>query len=427
MPMPNQQPTLPPEGAYTDAEQLFISESPPKLFPENQNSNFGLLRRVLTSQPQEGTDTLTQLVAQMFIATATGTNGYLGLWEKQLGLPVAPTGVSDIVRRSRLSLHRSIDLFSTLRIEETIESFLAFTSGGIPTSLTPTGVPTSAAGITLYGEGGTTTSQYRVYYNPRNFSYEVWIVNSSTPDLVTLTRELKFITPAGMTVTIDNTKTAIIDYGKTVLNKQPAAFFRLADFTDSSGNADHGTSALASPGLLVAGKNDDQAGKTFDGATGYFTAPDQNWLDFGDIFSIEFWFKPAIVSAGQRMIVDKGGNGFFIWQNGNQLQFGKSGVLGISQASPILVAGNTYHVVLRKSGPDKCNWRINNVLDTPTLGGTVAQRTIENTPFPLYIGRNASSAANYYNGGLDEIAFYDRWISDAESTENYNAGKLINL
>jgi len=340
MTMPVQQPTLPPEGAYTDAEQLFISESPPKLFPENQNSNFGLLRRILTSKLQEATDTLTALVAQMFIETATGANGYLGRWEAQLGLPVAPASHTDAERRGWLSQHRNLDLFSVKRIKKTVESFLTYTSGGMPTPIDVNGIPTSAAGFTLYGEGGTSTSQYRLYFSPRTFSYQVWIVNSSTPDLVTLTRELKYITPAGQTVGIDNTKPKIIDYGQTVLNKQPAAFYRLADFTDSSGNGNHGTSfgtvsALASPGLLAAGKNDDQAAKTFDGTTGYFTAPDQPWLDVGDLFTLECWIKLTGVT-GARTIISKGSNGYNLRLNGNALYFGKDGVQDFPPATQTL-------------------------------------------------------------------------------------------
>jgi len=43
----------------------------------------------------------------------------------------------------------------------------------------------------------------------------------------------------------------------------------------------------------------------------------------------------------------------------------------------------------------------------------------------LYVGR-WYIPGEYFNGSIDEVAIYDRWLSDAEILENYNAGKLIN-
>lgn len=426
MPMPNIQPTLPPEGAYTDAEQLFISEEPGGLFPPNQNSNWGLVRKVLAGKSQEVTDLLNDLNTQTFIRTALGADGYLGRWEAQVGLPKAPTGYSDAQRRVWVEIsHTRNGGFTKTRVNDVIESYLQVVGGGAPTELLPPGVPVTPAGITLFGEGGNVSSQYRVYYNPRNFSYQVWIVSSTTPDVPTLARKLAWLTPAGMSFTIDNTHAAIVDYGKTVLNKQPSAFYRLADFTDSSGYANNGTSfgiisAFASPGLLVAGKADDQAGKTFDGTTGYFTAPDQAYLDLGDVFTIEFWIR-QVTASGAQVIVDKGTGGYFIRANAGVLELHKSGFGLICASTLALTAGTTYYCAVRKAGTS-VKWTIN----TTDRTGSITQRTIADTSSALYVGRLGSSATNFLNASLDELAIYSRFLTDAELLENYNAGKNIN-
>lgn len=424
MAMPNTQPTLPAEGAYTDAELLFISEEPRNLFPPNQNSNWGLLRHILTGKPQEVNDLLTDLYNQVFYGTSTGALGYLGRWENQVGVPKAPTGYTDAQRRVWVGLNKKRRPFTKAHVREIVESLLVVGGGGPPIELGVGGHALSAGGSPLYSEGGAVTTQYRIYYNPRNFSYEVWIVNSSTPDLVALARKLTRITPAGQSYTIDNTKSAIIDYGRTIISKQPAAFYRLADFTDSSGSANNGTSsgtisALASPGLLTSGKNDDQAGKTFDGTTGYFTAPDQNYIDVGDRFTIEFWIKPTNLT-GTQIIVDKGANGYQVRENAGTLELWKSGVGLICAATIPLVAATTYYCAVRKSG-STVKWTIN----TTDRTGTITQRTIEDTASLLYVGRLAASSTNFLAAGLDELAIYDRFLSDAELLENYNAGKNI--
>jgi hypothetical protein len=154
-----------------------------------------------------------------------------------------------------------------------IESYIGDTFGA-PTEFGAGGIGLSAGGTTLYGESAAVGTLYRVYEDIRNFAYAVWIKNTVTPDIASLTRELKWITPAHITMTLDNTKANILDYMRTVLNLQPVGFWRLNDLTDSSGNANGLTAnggitagGVASPGLLVATGNSDNAATLFDGWT----------------------------------------------------------------------------------------------------------------------------------------------------------------
>lgn len=420
MAFPNTQPTLPAEGAYSDAELLFISEEPRNLFPPNQNSNWGLLRRVLTDKSQEVNDLLTDLYNQMFYSTATGATGYLGRWEDEVGVPKAPTGYTDMQRRVWVGLNKKRGLFTESLVNSVIESMLGVAASGPPIELGVGGAALSAGGSPLYGEGGTVQQQYRVYYNPRTYSYEVWIVSSSTPDLVSLTRKLTRITPAGMSYTIDNTKsgTGIIDYGRTVLNKQPNMFYRMNDFSDYSGYANNGTglggvTGLTNPGLLTAGKNDDQGGKTFDGFSGYMTVNDAPQMKLNDNFTIEFWVKQQ-ATTGLQTIMDKAA--YLMRINAGLLEF-----QGVPSPTLSLTAGTTYHVVFRKAG-SKIKWTINDV-DRTGVGTTAT--VIGDFNNQLVIGRRQASSTEFFFGALDELAVYNRWISDAEIHENYNAGKAI--
>src|SRR4051794_13713488 len=93
------QPTLPPEGPYGQIEQRFIELSPADLWPEAQNTNFGQFRKVATDILQEKVDELTLFWFEMFPDTA---DKYLGLWEEEYGLPVAPVGKSNAERKAYL-------------------------------------------------------------------------------------------------------------------------------------------------------------------------------------------------------------------------------------------------------------------------------------------------------------------------------------
>jgi hypothetical protein len=217
-----EQPTLPPEGRFTDIENFIIAESPPWLWPTNQNSNFGILRHVLSLVKQDSVDTLSVMWSEMFLNTAVD---FLGRWERELGLPEAPAGWSISKRRWVAKGRAQRRPFTIQRRADIVWYFIAETLGnpielrdnGVPltddglelrneTLLDPfgfnvgvplfiTGIPTSSwvNGIPLSGQ-----SIFTIIENVPNFSYEVRILNTYALDPA-LERELQWITPAGIT------------------------------------------------------------------------------------------------------------------------------------------------------------------------------------------------------------------------------------
>jgi hypothetical protein len=208
MPMPNPQPTLPVETVTTDLEQLFISEQPAGILPENQNSNFGTLRKVLTDEMQIALDQITTLFANLFIATAD-TDG-LTQWETELGLPNAAGSRPDARRRTDLGSHRSLALFTRTRRRLLVEKFITDTFGA-PPEFSPGGI-SLVGGIPLASESsGSIDTLYNIIEDIPNFSYEVQISNSVDPDIPGLTRELLWMTPAHISFTI--TRFAVVTHG----------------------------------------------------------------------------------------------------------------------------------------------------------------------------------------------------------------------
>jgi hypothetical protein len=416
------QPALPAEGTYGEIEQNFIENSPPGLWPDNQDSNFGQLRKVLLEPLQECSDKLTVLDLEMYAATA---EIYLSLWEQELNLPIAPTGKTPQNRRDVIASKLVYGPFTRTRLNALIESFIVTTFGSAA-SLTPEGLALDAGGIPLFSGVSSLADAYRIYEDIRNYSFELWIKSAVTPDMSSLTRELTRIVPGGHSYTIDNTKTNVLDYARTVRNKQPNAFFRLGpDANDTSGYANHGTlngthALVSSPGLLahtdVAGAN---GARDFDGASGYVSVPDAPQLDLGDHLTIEFLARPDAIGAVMR-VVDKGANAYSVYINATgAVVFEQKGVGTIAASTINLVAGTIYYVEVKKSGP-----LVKILIDDVDRTGTVVNRTLVDTATALNIGRNVSGG-EFFNGALDEVALYDLRLTADESTSNYKTAKNI--
>jgi len=197
------QPTLPPEQTWTQAELVFLDESPPGLFPENQDSNFGfIIRKMFSDYTQNIADIQNLLYNEHFPDTAST---WLDQWEIEVGLPPNPDdpSISIDTRRSAILARIRRGPFTRTRRDDLIAKYVSTTFGN-PIALVPPGVPIDSAGIPIYGESGDVSSLFDVIEDQPNFHYTVWIANTNTPNLNSLTRELKRITPAGISFNITN-------------------------------------------------------------------------------------------------------------------------------------------------------------------------------------------------------------------------------
>lgn len=214
------QPVLPEEIILTDAERLFIAESPPGLWPENQNSNFGALRKVLTSPVQDEADLVNELFIELFIRTA---HGYLSLWEREYGLPEAPPTYSEGFRRILLLLRARKGPFTRTFRAQLVEALIRGTYGfslelyyeGIPLTADGLmfvsdeeiesdfvyGLALVAEGVVLDAGGASLEASYYITENIAGMSYHVGIRSDFAPDMDILTRELDRITPSGISYT----------------------------------------------------------------------------------------------------------------------------------------------------------------------------------------------------------------------------------
>lgn len=197
------QPTLPAEGTYTEVEKDFIDLQPPGLWPENQDSNFGQVRKVITDIVQECVDEINHLSAEAYIATA---DEYLGLWEEIVHVPISPAGKTTTERRTIAGPRLHYGAFTRTRRREIVESFIIATFGE-SVALTSSGVELTSGGVPLYSGTFSLTGTYNIVEDVENFSYDVRILDTVTVDADALEKELERITPAGISFTITFTPT----------------------------------------------------------------------------------------------------------------------------------------------------------------------------------------------------------------------------
>lgn len=431
-PIPNQ-PTPPVEGAYNEIEQLIDAEQPLGLWPHNQNSNYGMVRKVLADHIQSAVDTLSDLYDETFVDTSLG---YLGRWERELRLPVG-TAFSAAHRRTLAHSRRSISPFTDFRRKDIVERFLLDTLGGTATSITASGIPIVVGGITLFSGAVSLVGLYRIYENVPNFSYSVRIKNSVTPDIAGLLRELTHITPAGISFAVDNTPADVLKWDDAVIDLQPNGWWKLTDYTDSSGYGNNGSvggapAAIAAPGLLPGGLAGaaTNAAKDFSGAAQYVSIPFSTKLDINR-FTVMGIVRPDSLPTGfsERAMWSFGANGSTSWNSIGIANFGvgvnkfymrvshPTGTVML-QGTTTPVVGTIYHLEYTFDGKTMRLY-VNGIQEASY--DVVSQPISTGT---RWIG-TSDSGSGFWDGGLDEIIFLDYPLPAAKTLEIANTSKAI--
>lgn len=414
---------IPVEGTYSDIEHDLIENEPPGLFPTDQSSLWGQVRKLQADYLQVIADLMTTWYGNLDPNTVNIDD--MPEWEYLVNVPVAPTGKTLDERRAFVLSRWQRGPFTRTRRYQIIESFLdALLSGGPVILFTPTGLPFGTGGM-YFGTGITSlTGLYRIYENIPAFTYEVWIKSSVTPDAGML-RELQRITPAGIVVSIDNSHADVLDYFRTIRNNQPIFYWRgqqttLTNVAPAGGNValNGTTSNLASPGLLntnVAGSN---GATILNGSSGYVTMAHYAQMNVGDTLTAGLIWKPAAIGSAQ-WLMDKGTGAYAIWMDSTgHIVFGKSETGSpIATSTVALSAATIYNIKVTKKNTETHIY-INGVDRT----GTVTDQTLGNTSTALNIGRRITGATSFANGVVDEVYVTPKALSPTTILIDYNTG-----
>jgi hypothetical protein len=439
--------TLGSDQPQSDAERNFIDETPPNIFPENSDSNWGFKRKIFCEIVQEAIDQLDTLYQERFIDSS---NQFLDEWEAQMLVPVAPAGFDVISRRSIVKNRLKKGSFTRDRMNHLVENAILSTLG-TPTQFTPDGLALDANGITLYGEtlASALPSLYRLHYAHDNFGFDVVIRSDVAINVANLYRELVHFVPAGMNFSILS-QANVRDYQRIVIADGPTGYWPLCT-TIGTGNPWQsivGPSQILTPagspanvsalvqrgGLSIS----DTGSRDFNGTTDYAVAPAYAGYAFGSgPYTLECWVMPDALPAG-------GLDAYAMSHFGDNLA--GAGRLGIYNSTG--TAPQWYFYSAR--GIDNISIEIKSPTPTPTIGsvyhivgtwtGRIAKLYVNGVkvgemdagenfvpgyPFNaqgLYIGRYAHVSTHFWNGKIDEPTIYGYALSDAQILRHYQTG-----
>jgi hypothetical protein len=195
--------TLPEETALSDLEREFMENEPPGLFPSNQDSYWGQIRKIIGDKLQEVADLLA--LYYMNQSALTVNEDDMREWEEMLDIPIQPD--ANLEQRRKFVLSRlNYGEFTRTRRRVIVETFIIATFG-FALSLTPEGLSLTGDGLSLYSGEFDLTGTYNIVEDVENFTYDVRILDTVDVDQIGLSRELTRYTPGGLLFTITMTPT----------------------------------------------------------------------------------------------------------------------------------------------------------------------------------------------------------------------------
>lgn len=231
-----------------------------------------------------------------------------------------------------------------------------------------------------------------------------WYFNTpvaGTRFFMTLTAQRAYIDANGDVVTLSD---PVTDYQDMVLADSPLAYWPLNEQSgttalDAAGSADgvvSGTYTQGNAPLVQEGTSYDMTTAKVDVAIGAS----------GTTWSAEVWITPDQLS-GYRALIHQSGVGLYLTSSRLSMYFSSDHL-----SDTTLIVGTRYHVVLSVNA-GAGTWYLNGVAD-----GSVSSVPAFN---PTALAAN-TGGSEYYDGTLDQVAFYQSALTAQQVLDHYNQG-----
>lgn len=208
-------------------------------------------------------------------------------------------------------------------------------------------------------------------------------------------------------------------------------------FTDYSGNSRTGTAS----GTITYSQNSIfGTGVSLNGVDNAIVIPGLEGTASSSVMTIEGWFKPTVMSASDVLVsqYNSGVNQRFSWQThttADEMIL----YVSVNPTGPLvswfstgadLAAGNWYHLAVVWNGnasteAGKVTMYVNGSKPFMTKSGAnVITQFSGQSGLPLVIGDMQNFHPREFPGSVDEVAVYNRALSDAEIISRYKRGAL---
>jgi len=194
-----------------------------------------------------------------------------------------------------------------------------------------------------------------------------------------------------------------------------------ADFTDESGNGNHGNETN---GVTFGNNGQIKQASGFDGTSTYITTNNNIGIGDGIRRSVSLWFNTSSTSIQNFIGWGSGSHGEFAIQTqsgGSDIRVGINGAYRIFTL-PNYNDGKMHHIVVILNGSktsDLYAW-IDGSSSAPV---STLDQPLNTVDTQAVIGKNPNSASQYHNGLIDEIAVFNRSLSENEIINLYKRGK----
>lgn len=206
----------------------------------------------------------------------------------------------------------------------------------------------------------------------------------------------------------------------------PQAYYRMAEASgllqDSSGHAMHATSSSGVVSYHAASpiSTDPADFSILFNGTQNFQVPDNNLIDFANIYSIEFWVKRTTSGlASAETILDRGSTAFQVYISGStdppteRVRLTVPGVGNVVDSTATITDTAWHYVVITKTGATLKVYQ-----DAVDVTGVVTNQTSSTTATPLYIG-STRNVDNFLQSYVDELAIYKFPLTLAQVQAHY--------
>ena len=214
------------------------------------------------------------------------------------------------------------------------------------------------------------------------------------------------------------------NYRDMIMSAGPVAYYR---FGESAGTlcedetAYHDGTYVNSPALGQGGaiQGDSNTAVYFNGINNRVTVADSPDFRFTNHFSIEFWMKAGSTTQGRRYITQRGVNRWAVLYGyvAHTVEFFAGGYTGNDPrpGSQIDVNDSNWHqIVYTYDGSTLYGYK-----DGTRVVSAGKSFSLAADPQMVYIGSSDGVTGDWFNGTLDELAFYNRALSLAEVNEHF--------
>lgn len=206
-------------------------------------------------------------------------------------------------------------------------------------------------------------------------------------------------------------------YADEVLADAPNAYWKLADFTDSSGNGLTLTAAgTTAANSLVPSEPGSSQAKDFDGTDDDLQRADTALLNPTTAITLEAWVRPDVVSAGgERPVFRKGSDyGFIIHDTLPSFRWEHNG--SVQKHTTAITAGVVYHVAFTYDGAN-----VRAYLDGAENGSPqAATGSINDGAAALILG--FLTGFTRFDGVMQHAAIYPTALSSTRIATHYDVG-----